>query len=202
MPGPFHTGAVATFDQNFSGRKTVDDNGSGNAAVVGGLLYNSVAASTAVTNTTSETAFDKNYAIPANSLRAGDVLRCRFQGIALSTNSTDTLAIKLYIGTDLTAGAIVGTALISAAAVDAANSDIFTGEFDLVIRTIGASGTCVGIGTYKTTAAEGTATIKDDYLASTAIDTTAAQTIFVTATWSVAHAANHCRLDVMTVRLN
>jgi hypothetical protein len=38
-------------------------------------------------------------------------------------------------------------------------------------------------------------------LASTAIDTTVAQVVNVTATWSVANAGNSCRLDVMVVEL-
>jgi hypothetical protein len=45
-------------------------------------------------------------------------------------------------------------------------------------------------------------TIKDDILASTAIDTTANQVIGVSATWSNASSSNSCRLDFMRVRVN
>ena len=156
--------------------------------------YTSTAASTAVSNTTTETLFDKYFTIPANSLRAGSLIRARFQGIATATNSTDTLAVKLYIG------GLTGTALISIPATDVADSNVFQGEYELIIRTIGASGTMVGCGTFKSIpAAEGTMTIKDDILASTAIDTTAAQVIGVSATWSVASASNSCRLDFLRV---
>lgn len=156
--------------------------------------YTSTAASTAVSNTTTETLFDKYFTIPANSLRAGSLIRARFQGIATATNSTDTLAVKLYIG------GLTGTALISIAATDVADNNVFQGEYELIIRTIGASGTMVGCGTFKSIpAAEGTMTIKDDILASTAIDTTAAQVIGVSATWSVASASNSCRLDFLRV---
>jgi hypothetical protein len=93
-----------------------------------------------------------------------------------------------------------GTALIAMAATDVANDNVFTGEFELIVRTNGASGTVVGVGTFKSIpAAEGTMTIKDDILASTAIDTTVAQNVCVTATWSVASASNSVRLDVMRV---
>lgn len=168
-----------------------------------GRAYTNVAASTAISNVTAETAFDTNYSIPAGALKVGTKIRIRYQGIATATNSTDTLAIKLYLATDITAGAIVGTVLISHAATDVADNNVWQGEFELIIRTVGASGTIVGCGTYKSVpAAEGTMTIKDDILASTAIDTTVAQIVAVTATWSVASVSNSCRNDVMIVEIS
>lgn len=167
----------------------------------GGIIYRSLAASTAVSNTTNETAFDKFPTIPANTLVAGSVLRFNYQGIATATNSTDTLAIKCYLATVTTAGSITGIALISAAAVDVANNDVFRGEGTVTIRTAGASGTLVADCKYKTTAAEGTHTTKDDFTASTTVDTTVAQYLIVTATWSVASSSNSCRLDTMVVEL-
>lgn len=167
-----------------------------NAARPPRVAYANTAASAAVTNTTTETLFDTQYSIPASALKAGSVLKIRYQGIATATNATDTLAVKLYIG------GLTGTVLISHAATDVANNDVFSGEYQLTIRTAGASGTMVGCGTYKSVpAAEGTATYKDDILASTAIDTTAAQVVGVSATWSVANAGNSCRLDVLTVEI-
>lgn len=168
---------------------------------LGGVAYRNVAASTALSNTTSETMFSTMLTIPANTLKAGTVLKIRYQGIATATNSTDTLAIKLYIATVTTAGSITGTALISAAAVDVADNNTFSGEAVVVIRTAGASGTLVADAKYKTTAAEGTATIKDDITASTTIDTTVAQYVGVSGTWSVASASNSCRLDIMVVEI-
>lgn len=158
-------------------------------------VYRNTAASTAVTNNTAETLFSTNYSIPANTLKAGSIVRVKYWGIATATNSTDTLAIKLYIG------GLTGTALVSHAAVDVADNNIFFGECDVIIRTAGASGTMVARGLYKTTAAEGTATMKDDILASTAIDTTVAQVVGVSATWSVASSSNSCRLDFIEVDL-
>lgn len=156
----------------------------------GGLLYSSVAASAAVTNTTTETAFDKSLTLPAGALQAGDVVRIRFQGIATSTNSTDTLTIKAYIG---------ATEVMAIAAVDAANSDVFVGYCEVVIRTVGATGTCVAMGTGITDAAA--TAMGALYKASQAIDTTAANSVAVKATWSVASASNSCRLDILTVEL-
>lgn len=159
------------------------------------LAYSNVAASTAISNLTAETAFDTSHSIPANSLQPGEVIRVRFQGIATSTNSTDTLLIRLRIG------GVAGTALLTGTATDVANNNIFAGEAQITIRTIGASGTFVAVGTHtEVPAASGTA-VHDitEITASTTIDTTAAQVINATATWSVASSSNSCRMDVFTV---
>lgn len=166
----------------------------GGVARPGGMAYASVAASTAVASTSAETLFDTFYTIPANTLKAGSVVKVRFQGIATTTVANDTLGVKLYIG------GIGGTALITAAATDAANSDTFTGEFQLHVRTAGTTGTCVGVGTFKVSSAEGTMTIKDDILASTTLNTTTTQVVGVAATWNTTN-ANSCRLDVMSVEI-
>jgi len=155
-----------------------------------GLIYVNTAASSAVTNTTTETAFDVSASLPANTLKAGDVLRIKFQGIATATNSTDTLAINLKVGS---------VTVLALAAVDVANSDIFEGEMDVVVRTIGAPGTIVAHGQAPVIGAAGTATCRPRFLASSTLDTTAAVAITVTATWSVANAGNSCRLDILSV---
>lgn len=168
-----------------------------------GVVGAATAASTAISNTTTETMFSNFLTLPPNSVAPGSLLQIRYQGIATATNSTDTLAIKLYLATATTAGAIAGTTLVSHAATDVANNDVFQGEYEVTFRTIGSSGTMAGCGTYKSVpAAEGTATYKDDILASTSVDTTAALYIGVSATWSVANAGNSCRLDFLRAVLS
>lgn len=148
-------------------------------------LYTSTADSTAVTATTTETLFDTNYAIPANTLKKGDRLRIRYRVVHTATNSTDTSAIKLYIG------GLTGTLLISHAATDVANGDTVQGEIEIIVRDIGATGHIVATGTYKSVpAAAGTATYKDAVLDSTVIDTTVAQTVGISETWSTSNAGN------------
>lgn len=155
------------------------------------LIFAEVAAATAVANTAAETAFDQSVTIPASTLAAGDVIRVRAQGIATATHTTDTLTIKLYIGT---------TAVIVTAAVDVADNDIFYIEADIVIRTAGASGTLVAAGV-EALGAAGTATARPQFKASTAVDTTASQAIAVKATWSAADAGNSVRMDVLNVQV-
>lgn len=176
---------------------------SGTQQILDGSVYTNTAASTAISNTATETMFDTFATINANTLSAGSLLRVRFQGIATATNGADTLAIKLYLATVTTAGSIAGTTLLSLTATDVSNNDVFSGEYELIFRTVGSSGTMVGAGTYKSIpAAEGTMTIKDDILASTAVDTTAALYVGVSATWSAASSSNSARLDVMRVLLS
>lgn len=164
---------------------------------VGRLVYTNTAASTAHSNTTTEALFDTQFSIPANTLQVGSLIKIRFQGIATSTNGTDTLTVKLYLG------GLSGTALLTGTATDVANNAIFAGEFEAIIRTVGASGTFVGYGTHtEVPAASGTA-VHDitEIVASTTIDTTAAQVVGVGVDWSAASASNSCRLDFLKVEI-
>jgi len=146
-----------------------------------------VAASTALTASSTETNFDNSIVtIPANTLRAGDVIRIRAQGICTATNSTDTFTGKIKLGSNV---------VLSTGAVDVANNDIFELVGDLVVRTIGATGTVVFSGA-AALGAEGTVTSKPGKLASTTVDTTAALTFAVSGQWSTTNAGNSCRLDV------
>jgi hypothetical protein len=155
-------------------------------------LYVNVADSASVTNTSTIAAFDKSYTIPANTLQIGDVVHIRAQVLAPTTNSTDTLTVTLKIG------AVV---IIATAAVDVANNDIAEIDAFLVIRTIGASGTWVGGGTW-VLGVPGTATVRGFNVLSTAIDTTATQQITVSATWSVASASDIATLKILQVELD
>ena len=146
-----------------------------------------VAASTALTASNTETNFDNSIVtIPANGLRVGDVIRVRAQGICTATNSTDTFTGRVKLGNN---------AVVSTGAVDVANNDIFYLEADIVVRTIGATGTVVAAGV-AALGAEGTVTSKPAKLASTTVDTTAAITFAISGQWSTTAAGNSCRLDV------
>ena len=166
----------------------------GTARAVGGKAYAMTAAGTALTNSTDETVLG-SYTLPASSIVAGSVLKIRYQGIATATNANDELTVRLRIGgTTLT-----GQACITHPAVDAANNNIFTGEFTLVGRAAaGAAAACVGVGSYSAIAATGGAVLAT-YLGSTNFATNAALLVEVTGQWSVANNNNSCRLDVLVV---
>jgi hypothetical protein len=174
---------------------TTDGVASGTARVIGGTAFNAVVASSAVASTSVETLFDQSYSIPAGTLKAGTLVKIKFQGIATTTVGSDTLIIKAYIG------GLSGTALVTSSTTDAVNNDIFAGEATLVVRTAGNSGTFVGSSSFtKVEGASGTASRVDFITASTAVNTNAAQVVGVSATWNTAN-ANSCRLDILAVEI-
>jgi hypothetical protein len=154
------------------------------------LVYAATAASTAVSNTTSETSFDNvTLSLAADTIRAGDTYEFEAQAIATSTTSSDTLTVKVKIGS---------TVIVTTGALDATNNDLAVIRGTITFRTAGASGTLVADG-IQIIGAEGTA-VKDWKLASTVVDTTAAMAITCTATWSASSASDSVRLDNFTMR--
>lgn len=156
----------------------------------GSVLYANTAASTALTNTVStEQDFDLTYSIPADTLKVGDVLTIKGHAVVSAQASTDTLTLKLYLGS---------VALLTSAAVDSAVGDVVHFSATVVIRTIGASGTYVAAGVIGN-GVPGTATMRPGFVASTAYDTTAAKTVKVSATWSATSSANTVALQSLVV---
>lgn len=157
----------------------------------GQLLYASVAESAEHENTTTEAAFDKSYTLAANSLRAGDVLRIRATVIVNDNNSTDTLTLKLNIGS---------LTVFTSAAVDVADADVGYIDAIIVVRSVGASGKVIAAGV-QGLGVPGTVTAKPFYTAEQTLDTTASASINVSADWSVAHADNEVALASLVVEL-
>lgn len=147
-----------------------------------GMVYTSLAPSTAVTNTTTETTFSTGtVTIPANIFKAGDKLRLRGAVVVTSGNSTDTLNIKVKIGS---------TIIAASGAIDVTDAgDVGRFDLEVSVGTIGASGkyTVGGSIGLKTT----TVNIAVD---ETAINTTTTNAITVTATWSAASESDSCKL--------
>ena len=161
----------------------------------GGAVYTQTVASTVLTNTVAATKYDKNYTFPANSLNAGDVIRVEGEISILSGNSTDTLATDLMLGSQV---------INTLTAFDPTNTagDIIAVTCDISIRTAGASGTMVAEGRW-TKNVNGTTTVVEFQLPSTAIDTTATQQLALRGTWSVANAADQSRQDALAIsRIN
>jgi hypothetical protein len=154
------------------------------------LVFSNTVASTPITNTAVETAFDQFYTIPAKRLRAGDVIRVRAQGVALSTNANDTLDIRLQIGSQQ---------VLATGPVDVSNDDIFLVDAEVIIRATGSPGTLVGTGW--TALGPLATTAKARSLGGGFINTALARDVTITATWSAASSNNSVRLDVLTVEI-
>lgn len=162
------------------------------SAIIGPLLYGNVAASTAVSNTVStEQFYDATYSVPANTLRAGDVLHIRGHVIVSAETSTDTITVKVYIGAAL---------LVASLAVNSTAADVIMFDIVVKVRTAGASGTIVA-NAMRANGPVATATFTPYILASTALDTTAANIVRVSSTWSATTATNTSALQDLTVEL-
>ena len=170
---------------------TTDGVASGTARKVGGLASASVAASTAQLGTVeTETNFDTTYTLPANTLKAGTVVRIVAQGIHTATTSTESHTILLKLGS---------TTIVSKASIDPADNDIFYFDCTLVCRTAGTSGTFVAAGVMAA-AVPLTGTCNPFLKGSTAVDTTAALVIAVAIDRQASAAdTDSARLDILAV---
>lgn len=158
----------------------------------GNLLYDNVAASAAISNgVTTEQFFDKSHSIPAYFLQVGDVLKIRGHVVVSAQASTDTITVKFYIG---------AVEIVATAAVDAAVGDIIYVECNVIVRTIGATGTIVASGV-QGNGVPGTVTAKPFFKASSTLDMTAAAIIRASATWSATSATNTAALQGLVVEL-
>lgn len=158
--------------------------------------FDMIAASAAVTNTVTRTAF-ATYTIKAGSLRVGSRIRVKGQVIATATDSTDTLLVDIGGAVGGTPAIIVGTA-----ATNVANDNVAAIDADMVVRTLGASGTLAGTAWVTTTiAARLTSAPVLANIVSTTVATTADIVLGLYGTWSVAAAANSARADHFTVEV-
>lgn len=154
------------------------------------FLANNVADSSNITNVTAETTFSNGtVSIPANTLKAGDVIRIRGTAVVTGQNSTNTHQVKVKIGS---------TTLADSGAVSLAASDVVEFDLYLTVRDIGATGHFVVMGQINF-GTPGTATWRAVNVASTVIDTTAAASITITSTASAQSTGNVIKLSQLQV---
>lgn len=182
---------------NVKQRMTVTDGvASGTARVVGGMAFSDVAAADAVTAVASNNAFvsfAQSYAIPANTLKAGSLLRIRAQITVNNASGSDTLTCNIRVG---------GTSLIASTAVDpGATTDHHILEFNFVARAApGATASCVGYGRWATNTG-GTMATASAILAPTNFATNGALAVDVQAKWSSNTASTSARLEMLNIEI-
>lgn len=179
-------------------------NGSGaaptwqNVSTFLGSSNTSIPAGNTIANTASETAFTSSYTIPANTLRAGSVIRIKLFG----TYGTDavlapTLQGRLKIGgtTRLDTGSLT--------AVVGATNRGWTAEGQIVVQSIGASGVADAQGTAQfSTAVTAALSVHMPNTATFTLDTTATQAITVTIQWGTADTDNTITLRQFVVSIS
>lgn len=151
-----------------------------------------------VTNTTAETAFVKTLSFPKESFRVGDWVKGFAVVKAPSTNSTNTLACKVYLGP--VGSPSTGFLLCDQAAIDVANDDAIKLEFEFCVDAIGA-GSTFKISGGGISYVQGVTAVSKTQVLGSAVDAQASSfgdlVIAVTATWSAASASNIARLDAL-----
>lgn len=154
-------------------------------------LYATLANSSTHTNSTVATNYDKSVTLPAGILKKGDKLRIRAGVRVPSSNGTDTLNLKLLVGTE---------EICATGALNITNDDIAVIDAEVIVRADGASGALAAAG-FTSIGVIGSATMKPFLMAEAAEDLSVALVVAVQATYSVAHADNQSRLEHLSVEL-
>lgn len=160
-------------------------------------IYTAQTSSAAIASTASETAFSKSFEIPAKTLKAGARVRVTASG-KFSDTGTPTLQIALKLGGSGVSGS--SFAVIPATTLGSGVSNFgWSIQGEAIIRTAGASGTvqngaCVG-GFLNVNMASCV------YENNFSLDTTAAQSVFVTADWSASSASNTVTMETLSVEI-
>lgn len=148
-------------------------------------VFNTVTESTLITSVTGTKTLNANF------FTVGRILRGQVRG-RYGTTGTPTLQIKVKLGstTILDSGAV--------AMPNNATDKLCDIDFDIVCRTIGASGTVFGQGkmVYNDSTGQALLVLPMVITAAVTIDTTASQVVDVTATWGAADAANTIKSEM------
>ena len=150
---------------------------------------NTAAATVVGATSTAEHVCDKSVTIPAAELIAGSILRIRVAGLVVNQDTTPQLDVRLKVGTET---------IVTSTILAAATNDQTIILCDVVIRTIGSSGTLIGLVAEMSDAA-GTGVVVDNKASATE-DTTAGLLVSVTAQFDASHASNTWRLDILEVQ--
>ncbi|GEM_PF-5816826 len=162
----------------------------GTAGLVG-LLSATTSDSSAISNTTDETNFDRSYTLAANALTAGKVLRIRASGKFSTGTSSTTITLRVKYGS---------TVLMASASASVAAGLSNRGwmiEAVVICRTAGAGGTATANGCATIDTANSAAT----NAGTTSIDTTAATALQASAQWGAANAGHTITQENLTVEV-
>jgi hypothetical protein len=163
---------------------------------IGGLLTanTSIPGGNTVANTNTETNFASNYSLPANYCQPGRVIRVIAQGVFSTASGNPQITLKLKFGSTVIGASPTG------ALVGSLSNREWRMEYQITCDTTGASGTVEGQGiVFFFTAA---AASNDEEMLNTGtvtVDTTSAQTLQLSWTWSTANVASTSTLRQLVV---
>ena len=139
-----------------------------------------------VANTVAETAFTTQPTFAANTLRAGDVIHCKMNGLYSTALVAPTLTAKIKIGSVL----LITTGALASFIANTTNQ-AYSADVWITVDSIGAGGT-VEAHAQLTFSTSTVATFMSNIAntATIAVNTTISNALSTTITWSVANASN------------
>jgi hypothetical protein len=143
------------------------------------IIFMLAAAGAELTDTTTETTLAST-TLAAGQLAAGRAIEVIASTLTTSSNGTDTLTLKLYIG---------GTVVWTSAGVDQANNDVGTVRALASSKGTGAASTVDVTGYGVDPDATGTIAAKG-FFKQLSLNTSSELEVKLTGTWSVQHADN------------
>lgn len=159
------------------------------------VRYASIAASSAISNTTSETAFSKSYTIPAARLVAGSVITVRAGG-TYSTTGAPTIAFAVRVG-GLSGGAIFAR---TPTCENNASTRGWSLTASAVVRSSGGSGS-VAPGPGAVSLNNASLSDSNNLMTAITVDTTATKDLVLTVTWSAASSSNTITMTTFVVEI-
>ena len=189
--GSMAAGEIVFIDENAS-KAWVDITTATMVLPGSGLSYRITTPAT-ITNVNGTAQVFGSLTVPANTFKAGDIVRIRAQVKGKTRTSTDTVSLNLKYGTTTIA------TLDSAFAHASTNFLYFDVTF--VITTNGASGTCVAGGIVSTGTA-GATLAGVNMAAATAIDTTVAETFTINGTFSASNTTDQADLEFFDIAIS
>lgn len=151
-------------------------------------VYAQTAVGTALTNSTTETTL-ASYTVKGGTLAAGKSIGFDFTAITTGAQSTDTLTLKVYIGS---------TAVATFTAEDQTTNDVsvITGKFTSRALSSSASVVCWVIGADADATGEAA---RSFVVVASSLDTTGDIVISVKGTWSAASASDSVQCESFNV---
>jgi hypothetical protein len=191
-PGTQYAGEITTVDAN--GNVWVDiSNATLPYTASGPIVINTLAPAVTITNVAGAAQVFASFAIPANVLQIGDRIRVRGQIVGVTRTASDTTALSLVANT--TNSASGGTSLFTLASAFAhATTNFLYFDTELVVQTIGATGTILGGGIVNGGTAGATTT--GLYVGSTTVATNAPLYIVLSGTFSASNTTDQAAVDI------
>lgn len=152
--------------------------------------------SSPIANTASETNFDVNRSLSTIQMQPGRIFKLRAYGV-YSTTGTPTLQFRVKVGST---NLVVFTAKTG---INNASNQSWMLEAEIVVRSLGASGTVMTAGRISINTSSGVDTVETVVNnAAISMDTTAVQTLQVSLQWSAASSSNTATLKTLSLEVS